>query len=101
MEVTIIVAVAKNGVIGDKGQLPWQLREDLRRFSKLTVGNTVVMGRKTFESILARNGKPLPNRQTIVVTHQAGYSAPAAGRPSPVYRDPADTPGTRVSFLCL
>ena len=66
--VALIAAVARNGVIGAGNSLPWHLPEDLRRFRTLTSGHTVIMGRKTWESI----GKPLPNRQNIVVSRQAG-----------------------------
>jgi dihydrofolate reductase len=67
--VTLIVAVADNGVIGRDNALPWHLPEDLKRFKRLTLGKPVVMGRKTFESI----GKPLPGRLNIVVTRDANY----------------------------
>src|SRR5262245_41471215 len=69
MRVSIIVAVAENGVIGRDGTLPWHLPDDLKRFRQLTMGHAVVMGRKTWESI----GRPLPGRQMIVVTRQADY----------------------------
>jgi thymidylate synthase len=72
MPVTVVAAVARNGVIGRDGDLPWHLPEDLRRFKSLTMGHVLVMGRKTFESI----GRPLPGRITIVVTRQAGWPAP-------------------------
>ena len=58
--VTLIVAVADNGVIGRDNTLPWHLPEDLKRFKRLTMGKPMVMGRKTFESI----GKPLPGGRT-------------------------------------
>lgn len=64
MKRSLIVAVAENGVIGRDNQLPWRLREDLRRFKRLTMGHHLIMGRRTFESI----GKPLPGRTTIVVS---------------------------------
>ena len=67
--ITLIVAVADNGVIGRDNALPWHLPEDLKRFKRLTMGKPIVMGRKTFESI----GKPLPGRQNIVVTRDANY----------------------------
>jgi dihydrofolate reductase len=67
--ITLIVAVADNGVIGRGNALPWQLPEDLKRFKRITMGKPIVMGRKTFESI----GKPLPGRQNIVVTRDANY----------------------------
>jgi dihydrofolate reductase len=67
--ITLIVAVADNGVIGRENGLPWHLPEDLKRFKRLTLGKPVVMGRKTFESI----GRPLPGRHNIVVTRDAEY----------------------------
>jgi len=67
--ITLIVAVADNGVIGRDNTLPWHLPEDLKRFKRLTLGKPIVMGRKTFESI----GKPLPGRQNIVVTRDPNY----------------------------
>lgn len=67
--VSLIFAIADNGVIGHKGALPWQLPDDLRRFKALTTGHTVVMGRKTFESI----GKPLPGRLNVVLTRDRGF----------------------------
>lgn len=66
MKLAIIAAIAKNRVIGDNGRLPWHLSEDLKRFKRLTVGHTVLMGRKTYESI----GKPLVNRRNVVVSSQ-------------------------------
>lgn len=64
MIVSLIAAVAENGVIGSGNRLPWRLPADLRRFKELTLGHTVIMGRKTLESI----GRPLPSRRNIVVT---------------------------------
>lgn len=66
-EVALIVAVSENGVIGNQGQLPWHLPADLRRFKQLTMGHTLVMGRRTYESI----GRPLPGRTSIVITRDA------------------------------
>lgn len=63
----IIAAVARNGVIGADGRLPWRLPADLRHFKMLTSGHAVIMGRRTWDSL----GRPLPNRQNIVVTRQA------------------------------
>ena len=67
--VSLIVAVADNGVIGRDNALPWHLPEDLKHFKRITLGKPVVMGRKTFESI----GKPLRGRHNIVVTRDANY----------------------------
>ncbi|MEK9872635.1 MAG: dihydrofolate reductase [Betaproteobacteria bacterium] len=64
MAITIIVAKSNNGIIGKDGDLPWRLPEDLKRFKRLTTGNIVVMGRKTYDSI----GRPLPNRKNIVIS---------------------------------
>jgi dihydrofolate reductase len=61
---SIIVAIGKNGEIGKKNKLLWHIPEDLKNFKKITTGKTVIMGRKTFESI----GKPLPNRRNIVIS---------------------------------
>jgi dihydrofolate reductase len=77
-DLTLVLARARNGVIGRDGALPWHLPEDLKRFKALTLGHPVVMGRKTWDSIVARNGKPLPGRRNIVVTRQAGLQAPGA-----------------------
>jgi dihydrofolate reductase len=72
--ISLIVAVAENDVIGRRGELPWRLSADLRRFKELTMGHAIIMGRKTFESI----GRPLPGRRMIVVTRQADYRAEGA-----------------------
>ena len=69
MRISIIVAVAENGVIGRGGKLPWHLSADLRRFKRLTMGHTIMMGRKTWESI----GRPLPGRRMVVISRQTGY----------------------------
>jgi dihydrofolate reductase len=70
MEVILIAAQAKNRVIGKQGELPWYIPEDLKRFKQLTSGHPVIMGRKTYDSIVKRLGKPLPNRTNIVLTKQ-------------------------------
>ena len=71
---TLIVAVARNGIIGRDNTLPWHLPEDLKHFKALTTGHPIVMGRKTWESL----GRPLPGRHNIVVTHDAAYYAAGA-----------------------
>ena len=71
MTVILIAAVGSNGVIGRDNDLPWRIREDLRHFKQLTLGHTLVMGRKTYDSI----GRPLPGRRTVVVTRQPDWSA--------------------------
>ncbi len=67
----LVVAVADNGVIGRDNQLLWRLKTDLRRFRDLTWGKPMIMGRKTFQSI----GKPLPGRETIVLTRDPAFEA--------------------------
>ena len=74
---TVIAAVARNGVIGKDNRLPWHLPADLKHFKALTTGHTVIMGRKTWESLPERF-RPLPGRQNIVVTRNAGYAASGA-----------------------
>jgi len=74
IELVLVVARARNGIIGDKGALPWHLPADLKRFKAMTVGKPVIMGRKTFESI----GKPLPGRHNIVLTRDRGWQAEGA-----------------------
>ena len=69
--VSIVVAVAQNGVIGRAGGMPWRLSTDLRRFKALTMGKPMVLGRKTLESF---GGKPLPGRPHIVVTRNGGLA---------------------------
>lgn len=63
--IALIVAYAKNQVIGNKGHIPWKIKGEQRRFKELTTGNVVIMGRRSYEEI----GKPLPNRTTIVVSN--------------------------------
>ncbi len=72
--VTLVVAVADNGVIGRDGALPWRLPEDLRRFKTATLGHPIVMGRRTFESI----GRALPGRPNLVLTRSTDW-CPATG----------------------
>ena len=66
MNINIVVAIASNNAIGKNNKLLWHLPKDLRHFKELTTGHTVIMGRKTFDSV----GKPLPNRRNIIVTRQ-------------------------------
>ena len=71
--ISIIVAIAQNNAIGKDNQLLWHIPEDLKRFKKLTTGRTIVMGKRTFESLPSR---PLPNRRSIVITDIAGETIP-------------------------
>ena len=74
MKLSLIAAVARNGVIGIDNRLPWHLPEDLAFFKQTTMGCPVIMGRKTWESL----GRPLPGRRNIVITRQTGYQATGA-----------------------
>jgi dihydrofolate reductase len=75
MNISLIAAIAENNCIGKSGTLPWYIPEDLKHFKKITTGHTVLMGRKTWESI-PEKFRPLPNRKNIVVTRQSDYSLP-------------------------
>lgn len=72
--VTLIAAVARNGIIGRDNALPWRLKADLARFKAITLGHPILMGRKTWESL----GRPLPGRRNLVVTRNAAFAAPGA-----------------------
>ncbi len=69
--ISLIVAMSDNGVIGLNNGMPWHVPGDLKRFKELTSGKPVIMGRKTYDSIVARNGKPLPGRTNIVISRSA------------------------------
>ena len=78
MKITLVAAIASNNVIGYKNSLPWHIPADLKKFKELTSGKTILMGRKTFDSI----GKPLPNRTNIVMTRDCLlYTSDAADEP--------------------
>lgn len=72
--VSIVAAIGKNREIGNNNLLLWHIPDDLKRFRTLTLGHPVIMGRKTFESILATLGKPLPGRTNIIVTRDPSWS---------------------------
>ena len=72
MRVSLIVAASANNVIGVQGKLPWRLPADLKRFREVTTGKPIVMGRLTWDSI----GRPLPNRQNIIISRNPDFAAP-------------------------
>lgn len=74
--IVLVVARARNGAIGRDNTLPWHLPEDLQHFKATTMGGTLVMGRRTFDSI----GRPLPGRRTIVLTRDASWTHPGCER---------------------
>lgn len=69
--IALIVAFAKNQVIGNNGCIPWKIKGEQKRFKELTTGNVVIMGRRSYEEI----GKPLPNRKTIVISNTKNYDS--------------------------
>jgi len=71
-KISIIAALGENRVIGKDGKIPWHIREDFKRFKRITTGHVVVVGQRTFESI----GKPLPERTSIVVSNDQNFIAP-------------------------
>lgn len=71
MNIAIIAAMSRNLVIGKNNQIPWHIPADFKRVKTLTTGNTIIMGRKTYDSI----GKPLPNRTNIVLSRQSDFKA--------------------------
>lgn len=91
---TAIAAMSLNRVIGNGNQIPWHLPEDFKWFKATTTGHVIVMGRKTFESI----GKPLPNRETIVLTRST-WSHPGVTTIHSLSELPASIPTRRV-FIC-
>lgn len=94
--ISYVVAVAKNGVIGVEGGLPWHISSDLKRFKEITMGKPVVMGRKTWESLPR---KPLPGRRNIVITRQPGFDpqcAEVAATPEQALKLAGDVPEVAV-----
>src|SRR5580693_6453368 len=73
--VTLVVAIADNGVIGDHGKIPWRISDDMKHFKALTLGKPSIMGRKTWDSLPK---KPLPGRTNIVVTRDRAFAADGA-----------------------
>jgi dihydrofolate reductase len=90
-EIVLVVAIARNGVIGKNGMLPWHISDDMKRFKALTLGHTVVMGRKTWDSLPK---KPLPGRVNVVVTRQKDWHAEGAVTASSLGQATAGTSGT-------
>jgi dihydrofolate reductase len=74
-EIVLVVAIADNGIIGKDGGIPWHISEDMKRFKALTMGHTIVMGRRTWDSLPRR---PLPGRINVVVTRQQDWQAEGA-----------------------
>ena len=90
-EIVLVVAIAHNGVIGKDGIIPWHISEDMKRFKALTLGHTIVMGRKTWDSLPK---KPLPGRINVVVTRQKDWRAEGAVTASSLGAATSGTSGT-------
>jgi dihydrofolate reductase len=90
-EIVLVVAIADNGVIGKDGGIPWHISEDMKRFKALTLGHTIVMGRKTWDSLPR---KPLPGRVNVVVTRQTDWQVEGAITASSLGQATAGTSGT-------
>ena len=90
-EIVLVVAIAQNGVIGNNGAIPWHISDDMKRFKALTLGHTVVMGRKTWDSLPK---KPLPGRINVVVTRQQDWRAEGAVTAHSLGQATAGTSGT-------
>lgn len=95
--VNIIAAMSENRVIGRGGDLPWRLPDEMKHFMKVTTGHTVVMGRKTFESI---GCKPLPNRRNIVLTRREDYHADGVEVVSDLKQALSRVPADEEVFIC-
>ncbi len=79
MRISVVAAVARGGVIGNRNGIPWRIREDAQRFRALTMGHPVVMGRRTWDTLPGRF-RPLPGRRNVVVTRNDEWHAPGAER---------------------
>ncbi|HVW73917.1 MAG TPA: dihydrofolate reductase [Rhizomicrobium sp.] len=89
-EIVLVLALAENGVIGKDGGIPWHISDDMKRFKALTMGHTVVMGRKTWDSLPK---KPLPGRVNVVVTRQKDWRAEGATAAASLGQATAGTSG--------
>lgn len=96
--IAFVVAVARNGVIGRKGSLPWRISSDLKRFKEITMGKPVIMGRKTWESLPRR---PLPGRLNIVITRDPLYRAEGASVVASVDEALARARETQSEEICV
>lgn len=96
LPVSVIVAAGENGEIGIRGEMIWHLREDLKRFKRITSGCPVIMGRRTWESLPKR---PLPDRRNIIVSRNPAFSAPGAETALSLPEAIASCAGAREIFI--
>lgn len=97
--IALIVAMAANGAIGRDNRMPWHLPADLKHFKQTTWGKPVIMGRKTFESILASLGKPLPGRTSVIVTRNLNYRPAGVSAEAHGALKLADSPAAALAAL--
>jgi dihydrofolate reductase len=95
----MIVAMAANRAIGLNNRMPWHLPADLKHFKQTTLGCPVIMGRKTFESILATLGKPLPGRTSVIITRNLTYRPPGVSEEQRAHLLLADSPAGAIEAL--
>ncbi|MHB1183798.1 MAG: dihydrofolate reductase [Desulfobulbia bacterium] len=95
MKIILIAAMAKNRVIGRGNGIPWHIPSELQRFKAITMGHTLIMGRKTFESI----GRPLPGRKTIIITRNPEYRAAGCSVATSLAAAIALCPETETIFI--
>jgi dihydrofolate reductase len=93
--ISLVVAAARNNVIGKGNALPWDLPNDLKHFREVTAGHTVIMGRKTFESI----GRPLPKRRNVVITRQPDYKPEGVEVAASLEAALASVPASEEAFI--
>jgi dihydrofolate reductase len=95
MKTALLAAIADNGVIGVENRMPWHLPADMRRFRELTMDNTVIMGRNTYESI----GRPLPDRENYILTRREGFTAEGCHVATSLWEALALAPANRTRFI--
>ena len=95
MKIILIAAMAKNRVIGRDNGIPWHIPSELQRFKSMTMGHTLIMGRKTFESI----GRPLPGRKTIIISRNPAYRAAGCSVAQSLSAAIALCPDTETIFI--
>lgn len=97
--ISLIVAMAANRCIGRDNRMPWHLPADLQHFKRTTLGRPVLMGRKTYESIVATLGKPLPGRASIIISRNLNYQPPGADKAPPRAVLLADSPAGALAAV--
>lgn len=100
MSLAIIVAISENNCIGKNNKLPWNIPEDLDRFKKITLGHICLMGKNTLDSIIAYIKRPLPDRQTVVLSDDPSYIPPAGVIKYTSLEEALDALRDKTVFVC-